>query len=399
MAWTRKFLDVDVLSAARDRIRKVFDDHAKVCVSFSGGKDSGVLIHLVMDEAIRRGQKVTILFIDWEAQYDLTIQFVRECFDMYRDYINPLWVCVPLRTVNACSVHEPEWICWDPKKRDSWVREIPEGAIHLDSVAPELRPETALPFYRPNMTFEDFIVEFESWFQGPVFVGIRAAESYDRYLGTFARLKDGGESGSLTSCPLYDWKTEDVWTYYGKSGKPYNRLYDRMYQAGVSIHRMRVCEPYGNEQRRGLWMFHEIEPGTWPRICARVAGVNCGSLYSKERGNILGNQQIQLPPGHTWESFSMFLLSTMPPSSAEHYKSKIATYLKWYQQHGTMVLPDTCAGDMGAEEVGSWKRICRTLLRNDFWCTKLGFSPTKTHAYQAYLDLMKRRRETWGLMK
>ena len=116
-SYTRRNLEMDVLTAARARIADVFDRREKICISFSGGKDSGVLLHLVMDEAIKRGRRVTVLFLDWEAQYDLTIRFVRECMDLYAEHIDPLWVCVPLKTVNACSVHEPEWTCWEPAKR------------------------------------------------------------------------------------------------------------------------------------------------------------------------------------------------------------------------------------------------------------------------------------------
>jgi len=392
---------MDVLVAARRRISTVFDRHENVGVSFSGGKDSGVLLHLTMEEARRRGRRVSVLFIDWEAQFDLTIQFVKECLDMYASQANPLWACVPLTTVNACSVVEPEWTCWDPAKRALWVREPPPGAIWDGAEDPSLRTGLAFPFYRRSMTFEEFVPAYEQWFGGAVLMGMRATESYDRYLGTFARLKS--EQGvfsfqdTVVSCPLYDWRVEDIWTYYAATGLPYNRLYDRMYQAGMSVHRMRICEPYGNEQRQGLWLFHVVEPETWARVCARVAGANSGALYAGERGNVLGNGKITLPDGHTWKSFTLFLLDTMPEATAEHYRNKIAVYLKWYADHGVPEIPDATDGDNGGTDSGSWRRLCRSVLRNDFWMMKCGFQPTKTASYEAYRDLMKRRRERWGI--
>ena len=48
-------------------------------------------------------------------------------------------------------------------------------------------------------------------------------------------------------------------------------------------------------------------------------------------------------------------------------------------------------------KVPSWRRICRTLLRNDYWCKGLGFSPTKSSAYKKYIELCKRRRHEWGI--
>ncbi|MEI6914425.1 MAG: hypothetical protein WCL39_04765, partial [Armatimonadota bacterium] len=55
-------------------------------------------------------------------------------------------------------------------------------------------------FYTHAMTFEEVIPAFEEWFKGAVLVGLRAAESYDRYLGTFARLKSLDVKDTLTSC-------------------------------------------------------------------------------------------------------------------------------------------------------------------------------------------------------
>src|SRR5690606_9564405 len=126
--WKRP-LGVDVLTAARQRIAQVFDEFGAVCVSFSGGKDSTALLHLTMEEAMRRKRRVGVLFIDWEAQYQLTIQHVGEMLDRFSEHVDPYWVALALTTVNAVSMYEPEWVCWDPAMRDLWVREAPEGAI------------------------------------------------------------------------------------------------------------------------------------------------------------------------------------------------------------------------------------------------------------------------------
>lgn len=109
----KRKLGISVLDAARQRIGWAFDTYSRLYVSFSGGKDSGVMLHLVMEEAKQRNQKVGVLFIDWEAQFDLTIQFVDQLFTMYADYIDPYWVALPFLTTNACSQFEPEWICWE----------------------------------------------------------------------------------------------------------------------------------------------------------------------------------------------------------------------------------------------------------------------------------------------
>ena len=393
-------LGVDVLTAARERIAKTFDDFPRIYVSFSAGKDSGVMLHLVMDEAIKRGRKVGVLLIDLEAQYKLTIDYAREMFDMYADHIEPYWVALPLNLRNAVSQFEPQWMCWDPDLRDMWVRE-PEP----DSIT----DEDYFPFFRRRMEFEEFVPLFGDWYsQGKLcacFVGIRSDESLNRWR-TIARDKARFEDRQWTTWvtestfnvyPIYDWKTDDVWTYYGAEQRAYNRLYDRMHQAGLTIHQARICQPYGDDQRRGLWLYHIIEPETWGRVVARVQGVNHGAQYVREWGNILGYGKVTKPDGMTWEAFAHSLLETMPPATAEHYRNKIAVFIKWYQERGyPNGIPDE--GPMNKKGVPSWTRIVKALLRNDYWCKGLSFSVTKTEAYEKYRQLMAKRRTQWGIM-
>jgi predicted phosphoadenosine phosphosulfate sulfurtransferase len=40
-----------------------------------------------------------------------------------------------------------------------------------------------------------------------------------------------------------------------------------MYQAGVPPRYMRICEPFGPEQRQGLWLYHVLEPERWAAMC------------------------------------------------------------------------------------------------------------------------------------
>ena len=60
----KKYIQQNVLSASKERIKSIFDDFEKIYISFSGGKDSTVMTHLVMQEAIKRGRKVGLLIID-----------------------------------------------------------------------------------------------------------------------------------------------------------------------------------------------------------------------------------------------------------------------------------------------------------------------------------------------
>jgi predicted phosphoadenosine phosphosulfate sulfurtransferase len=392
----------DVLTAAKERISWTFDNFPKIYCSFSAGKDSGVMTHLVCEEARKRNRKIGLFFIDWEAQFSHTINFARHIFEEYEDCIEPYWVAVPMKTWNACSTHEPEWTAWDESKKNLWVRQKEEISI---------KDGGFFPFWYEGIMFEEFVPTFAQWYaKGELcaaFVGIRTQESLNRFR-TVARDKPTYQGKMFTTnvvenvwnvYPIYDWQTEDIWTYHGKTGKKYNKLYDRMHQAGMTIHRMRICEPFGDESRKGLWLYQVVEPSIWARLVLRVNGANTGKIYSNERGNVMGNHTITLPKGHTWESFAISILDSTPPKTAEHYKNKIAVYIKWWRERGYPDgIPDE--SDIKIENAGkapSWRRICKTLLRNDYWCKYLGFSPTKTSAYQKYTDLMARRRKAWGI--
>lgn len=322
---------------------------------------------------------------------------------LYSDVAEPYWCCVPLKTVNAVSVFEPEWIAWENGKE--WIREKPDISIKDGSY---------FPFYRYAMTFEEFVPAFGRWYSGNVptacFVGIRTDESLNRWTTIAAnRNKQTYQNRRWTTrCgtrlynayPIYDWSTEDIWTYCGRYGKCYNRLYDRFYQAGIPLGKMRICEPFGNEQRQALDYYQVIEPDTWGRMVARVNGANFGSVYARERGIILGNHRITKPDNHTWESFAKLLLNSMPQTTAEHYRNKIAVYLHWWTTKGNLPggIPDEQPKDTGSRDVPSWRRICKCILKNDYWCRMLCFAPTKTAAYQKYCELMKMRREKWNLI-
>jgi len=398
----KRGLGMDVLTAAQQRIEWTFDTFDKIYLSFSAGKDSGVMMHLVCQEAIKRGRRVGVFFLDWEAQFTATVDHARRMFKLYEQCIDPYWIALPIKTWNACSTFDPEWTAWDQAKRNLWVRE-PEPISITDT--------SAMPFWYEGIMFEEFVPTFGQWYakgeKCACFVGIRAQESLNRFR-TIAREKPMYEGKPYTTnvvenvwnvYPIYDWRTEDIWTYNGRFQADYNKLYDRMHQAGMTIHQMRICEPFGDESRKGLWLYQVIEPSIWARLVMRVNGANTGRMYSNERGNVMGNHTITLPDGHTWQSFAMSILNSTPPKTAQHYKNKIAVYLRWWMQRGYPEgIPDEA--DLKLENNGkapSWRRVCKTLLRNDYWCKYMGFSPTKTSAYQKYTDLMARRRTAWGI--
>lgn len=394
-------LDKNVFEASKERIEFVFDNFEKIYLSFSAGKDSTVMLHMVMDEAIKRNRKIAVMIVDLEGQYKLTIDHMRSCIDMYRNYIDLYWICLPIHLRNAVSVFEPFWICWDEEKKNDWIREQPKEAI---------TDINYFPFFRHGMEFEEFVPEFGEWYsEGKTcacLVGIRADESLNRFRTIANDKKITFKNKQYTTLvtenvfnvyPIYDWSTEDIWIYHAKNKhKRHNHLYDIMHKAGLSIHLQRICQPYGDDQRRGLWLFHLIEPETWAKVVARVNGANSGALYVQDTGNINGYGKITKPNNHTWKSFSELILNTLPEKTSEHYKNKIYTFIKWWEKRGYEDgIPDHAPQILESKGLApSWKRICKSLLRNDYWMKGLHFTQHKTKAYEKYLELKKKQRLT-----
>lgn len=393
-------LNKNVLLASEERIKYAFDNFEKIYLSFSAGKDSTVMLHLTMQEAKRRNVKIGVLIVDLEGQYKLTIEHIYECIKEYSEFIDLYWVCLPLHLRNAVSVYEPFWLCWDSDVKKDWIREIPKESISdIDY----------FPFFRKGMEFEEFVPEFGEWYsQGKTtacLVGIRTDESLNRYRTIASNKKVMFDNKQYTTkvtenvfnfYPIYDWTTEDIWIYHAKNpNKRYNKLYELMHKAGLSISQQRICQPYGDDQRRGLWLFHLIEPETWAKVVTRVNGANSGSLYVNESGAINGYNNITKPKNHTWKSFSILFLNSLPDITKEHYLNKIYTFEKWWKDRGyNDGIPDEAPSILESKKLApSWKRVCKSLLRNDFWCKGLGFTQHKTDAYKKYLELKKKQRE------
>lgn len=392
----RVYRNENVLSAARRRIAMTFDNVERAYVSFSGGKDSTVMLHLVMDEAIKRGIKVGVMISDLEAQYSATIEHIRRTVAMYEGHIDLHWMCLPINLRNAVTSYEPQWQAWDPDQKGIWVRPMPPEAT------------TGYPWFQRGMEFEEIVVLFGQWYgngkKTANFIGIRAQESLHRYMAVAVfnkkdlMLNDWRWTTQVIDqvynvYPIYDWKSEDIWRYHAAfPEKPHNEIYDKMQMAGVPLSQQRLCQPYGDDQRKGLWLYHILEPETWSRLIARVNGANAGALYLGESGNMTGYNKITLPDGHTWQSFANLLLSSLPKPTREHYVRHFKRFMTGWKRRGYTTIPDAAPPELEANQwAPSWRRMCKCLLRNDWWCKGLGFTQPKSQAWVRYKALKKKQ--------
>lgn len=394
----KKYIKQNVLSASRERISKVFDEFENYYISFSGGKDSTVMTHLVMEEAIKRNKKVGLLIIDLEAQYKNTIEHIREIVEMYKENIDLHWFCGELQLRNAVSDFQPKWVCWDEEKKDIWVREKPEEASNLKQY----------DFYVPKMEFEEFMVIFGDWYSKDKltagFIGIRSDESLHRYRAITSQKKGlmfnnykwttKVTRNTYNVYPIYDWRTQDIWIYHSKNKHlPHNKIYDLMTMAGVKFGDQRLCQPFGDDQKKGLWLYQILESDTWVKLLNRVSGVNSGSLYVKEKGSINGRQDVFKPENHTWKSYTNYLLKSLPVPMQKHYKERFKKFIVGWKKRGYNSLPDKAPHDLEVKSwAPSWKRMARSILRNDYYCKGLGQTQPLSEAYEKYKAIKHKRK-------
>lgn len=410
---------MNVLEAAKKRIRKVFDEFDNVYVSFSGGKDSGVLLNLCID-MIRSEyphRKLGVFHIDYEAQYQMTTDYVDKVMSENRDILEMYRVCLPMSVPCATSMHNPYWIPWDPKLKDIWVRDLPKECINIKN--------HEFDFFKKGMRDYDFQEQFIEWIHDKkkakktaCLVGIRTEESLNRWRAIHSdknknkydehewTLKMG--SGFYNAYPIYDWKTEDIWIANGKFGWTYNSLYDLFYRAGVPIGKQRVASPFIEAGIENLKLYKVIDPKNWAKMVGRTNGVNFAGIYGGTTA--MGWKSIQLPKGHTWKSYMEFLLSTLPKEVAQNYRKKLEVSQEFWRTTGGCLSDEVIKKlrknkvkfkkgpptkrrtdkkpilmeyieDIDIEEfqlIPSYKRMCVCIMKNDHLCKYMGFSLNKT---------------------
>jgi len=387
-------LEENVLEAAKKRIAYIFNHFKYFYVSFSGGKDSGVLLNLVIQEAEKRNRlPVDVLIVDFEAQYEETHSFIKRMISTGK--INPYWICLPISLRNSLSQFQPKWLCWDPNRTKDWIKETPKHPGVISN-------PNALPFFSVGMEFEEFVYRFAHWYQQEktepvaVLIGLRADESLHRF-NTIKNIhkqkfKDKPWTTKMQpniymAYPIYDWKTRDIWIANTRFSWDYNRIYELMHKAGVPLSMQRLCQPFGDEQRKGLWLYQILEPYTWQKLVSRVEGCNFGARYSKDQGRILGYYRFKLPSGFTYKQYSKYLLSTMPPHVEKHYRERIYKFLLWWKNNGhkkgITYIPDFADSKLESrKQIPSWRRICKVLIKNDYWCRGLSFGYNQAVAKQ-----------------
>lgn len=270
MAIVRKESEINVLEAAKQRIKNVFSNGLKVYMSFSGGKDSITLAHITYS-LIKQGEidpkLLTVQFIDEEGMYDDVIEIVqawRKRFILVGAKFE--WYCVEVKHFSCFNMltEDETFICWDRYEEENWIRKPPSFAIRSHPLL-DARMENYQTFL-PRTTKD-----------GIIMIGTRASESVQRLIN-FADRKMN-QIGDRKFMPIYDWKDHDVWLYLYQNHVDIPISYVQMWQVGVPRNQLRISQFFSIDTAKCLVKMAEFKPDLMNRITKREPNAYLVSLY------------------------------------------------------------------------------------------------------------------------
>ena len=414
---------MNVYEKTQLRLKTIFDEFDNIYVSFSGGKDSGVLLNLAIDyiREHKLNRRIGVFHIDYEAQYQMTTDYVDDELEKNKDIIDVYRICLPIAAQCATSMSSSYWIPWDKDKEELWVRALPNNSINESNHEFE--------WFLKGMDDYDLQCRFAKWYhlknnakKTASLIGIRTQESQNRYNAIHGvKKKDETKYNGINwytkvykniynSYPIYDWDTEDIWVANGKFEWSYNKLYDLFYMAGIALNNQRVASPFNDCAIESLKLYKVIDPKNWGKMIGRTNGVNFAGLYGGTTA--MGWRNIKLPPGHTWKSYMEFLLTTLPAEVADNYVKKLEFSKKYWLTKGGGLSPKIInqLNDLGIKfTVGlearksavfkenlpvmmeylddididdfrlipTYKRMCVCIMKNDHCCKYMGFGQNK----------------------
>ncbi len=248
-----EYLDIDVLEAAKQRIRHLIASFDTLYVCFSGGKDSWTMLDLVdaVYKELGIKEKVKVIFRDEELIQDTVIDFVNQVrlsgrFD-FRYY------CIPLESEKYVLGNKNSYVQWCPNRRH--LRPMPDYAIKTTEIMSQY-------------TSDKFITQDGKGKIG-LLIGIRAAESMVRLSSILVKKHESYIADThytnIKSCkPIYNWQEMDIFKYFYDTGIGYCKSYDYQMFANMP---MRVSTPLHAESSKNIYKLKQAEPAFYAQVC------------------------------------------------------------------------------------------------------------------------------------
>jgi predicted phosphoadenosine phosphosulfate sulfurtransferase len=359
----QRTLGVDVVTAARARIRQIFSNGLPVYLSFSGGKDSLVLAHLTMTLIGQRlidPAMLRVEFIDEEAIFPCIESVVTHWRGKFLAVgAQFAWYCLEVKHYSCLNLLENDesFICWDRTKKAVWVRDPPAFAVRAH---PRLIPRID--------SYQQFLARLSD---GLHMTGVRASESLQR-LSAISTTNASGISVAQSSIhPIYDWSDTDVWHYLGEHEIAIPDAYVFLYQIGTPHKNLRISQFFSIDTVSSLSRMAQFYPGLMERILQREPAAYLVSLYwnsemfrrrSATRRQIDAQQDV----AEIDQRQRLLDLLANPPESVLRNKVALRTlgsYRRMILKLGDMMSPEHCRIACDALTTGDPKeRVKRALI-------------------------------------
>jgi predicted phosphoadenosine phosphosulfate sulfurtransferase len=321
------YKSTNVYEEAKERLKYLFQEFENIYVNISGGKDSTVVFNLCLEVARDLNRlPLNVLFLDQEAEWDATIDHVREI--MNHEDVNPFWFQIPFRMTNSTSQYETYVNTWG--EGEEWIRPKESIAIHK-------APWKADRFHA---FFDEFMAHYHKGEKACHIAGVRGEESPTRLLGltnsaTYKWITWGKKFDPKREhynfYPIYDWSYRDVWKYINDNEFSYNRIYDYQYQHGIPVNKMRVSNLHHETAIHQLFYMAECEPENYNKLVKRIKGIN-SAVKSNDTGFFL----YELPFMFTdWKEYRDYLLDKliMDDKEKERFAKAFKAQDKIYEKY------------------------------------------------------------------
>lgn len=254
MSKMKGYIEANVYEEAKKRIKHVIATFDKIYVSFSGGKDSLVALHLVEEVFREEGinEKVNVIFRDEELIPDDVIDFVQSYYHSGR--YNFKYFAAPMKSHKFILGSTYEYIQWDENRE--WIRPKPEFAI---------TGEKGQVYDQYSM---DKLAVGNEKGKIAFITGIRADESLIRFRSCVNKKNENYINATEIKNvklvkPIYDWTEKDVFKYFYDKHIAYCGIYDLQMLNGDDL---RVSTPLHAESAKRFGKIRTLYPQFYQQL-------------------------------------------------------------------------------------------------------------------------------------
>lgn len=332
------YSDKNVYEAGKERIRKIFDRYygkMPVSVSFSGGKDSTVVLYMVKEIMDERGIKqIPVFWCDQEIEAPMVVDYCKYIFSL--PWVKPIWVQARYPKYNA---HSGRWEeAW--RKEGNWLREKEKSGTYTDFDISD--------FDKYDSEYSFFLCKT----LGTPYTTIGGLHIDESPMRRLCLLRDisfcpGAEvTGGNLYYPLFDWSVKDIWYYIFSNHLKYCKLYNYEFSRQPLL-KCRVGSFWHEQSQEPLKLMKEIDPYWYDKVTKRM-----GDATSTVQGFSALSQFIRkLPPYFKdWPEYISYIIEHITRKEfQDHMWKSYMSYRKKYEKmcNGDKKLFEQCDERLG----------------------------------------------------